>query len=55
MLSYLHSSADALSLLFALVALGCLIAAGVSAFRGAWIACLCLLAVAIVTAAIAFG
>lgn len=54
LIATLHSSSDAIGLLFVLIVLGCLVAAGVAAFRGFWIACGCLLAVAIVAAAIAF-
>lgn len=41
---------DLTELLGVLIVVGCLIAAGLTAFRGLWIACLCLLGVAIVAA-----
>lgn len=54
LISTIRDGDEAVGLLFVFVVLGCLVAAGVAAFRGFWIACLCLLAVAIVAAAVAF-
>lgn len=45
-----HSTADLLNVLGLLLVLGCLVAAGVAAWRAAWIAVGCLLVVAIITA-----
>jgi hypothetical protein len=47
-----HSTYDALSVLGWLIVAGCIIAAVVYATRAAWVVCLCLLAVAIVAAAL---
>lgn len=45
---------DAVTILFILVALGCLVAAGFAGYRGAWLPCGLLVVVAIIAAAIAF-
>lgn len=50
MFAAIRDSADIGYLLGLLIVIGCLIAAGVSAFRAAWVPALCLAGVAIVAA-----
>jgi uncharacterized membrane protein len=50
MLAAVHGTHAPLTLIGVLIVIGCLIAAGVAAFRSLWVAALALLAVAIVAA-----